>query len=387
MAVFAVAFLLFLYLGMPSLVMAIANRTTLHRPYPASEKARALYAKLFVADMHCDALLWSRDLTKKSTWGHVDIPRMIENHVGLQIFDAVTSVPIDGNVRLTYNVCDVIEPLVFFQGWPARTWFSTRERALYIAERLSKTSERMHGALKIIHTREDLERYVAERATNPNITAGLLGVEGLHCLEGDARNVRVLFDAGYRLMGLAHFIDNAVGGSAHGAEKGGLTPFGREVVRMIEELQGIVDLAHASPKLVEDTLAVSTRPVVVSHTGLCGVCDNRRNLTDDQARGVAEKGGLIGIGFWPHVHCGRGVAGIVETIQYAVNLVGADHVALGSDFDGAVSAPFDVSGLPMLADKLLDAGLSEDTVSKVMGGNELRFLLGNLPGEQGVGKS
>ena len=106
------------------------------------------------------------------------------------------------------------------------------------------------------------------------------------------------------MVGLAHFFDNAVAGSAHGVEKGGLTALGRELVAELEARSMIVDLAHSSARTIDDVLSIATRPVVASHTGVRGVADNARNLPDDQLRGIAATGGMVGIGFWPTA-CGR----------------------------------------------------------------------------------
>jgi membrane dipeptidase len=126
-------------------------------------------------------------------------------------------------------------------------------------------------------------------------------------------------------------------------------------------------------------LAMASRPVVVSHTGVKGTCDNRRNLSDAQLRAVAANGGLVGIGFWETAMCGKDAADIAKAARYVAGLVGVDHVALGSDFDGAVPVPFDATGLVTLTEALLAAGFSPEDTAKVMGGNEVRFFLENLP--------
>jgi microsomal dipeptidase-like Zn-dependent dipeptidase len=181
------------------------------------------------------------------------------------------------------------------------------------------------------------------------------------------------------MMSPSHFFDNAFGGSAHGVEKGGLTRAGREMIRRMEARGMVLDLSHASGPTIEEAVAMARRPVVVSHTGVCGTCDNARNLTDTQLRGVAGTGGLIGIGFWPTASGGDDAGSIARSIRYAVGVVGDEHVALGSDFDGAVQVPFDASGMVRLTDALLEAGLDDDQIAKVMGGNAFRLLAETLP--------
>ena len=141
----------------------------------------------------------------------------------------------------------------------------------------------------------------------------------------------------------------------------------------------LVDVAHASAATIDDILAMATRPVVASHTGVRGVCDNARNLSDAHVRGIADTGGLLGIGFWPTACGGDDVAAIARSIRYAIDVAGIEHVGLGSDFDGAVPVPFDATGLVQLTDALLDAGLDDTAVASVMGGNARRLLDETLP--------
>ena len=181
------------------------------------------------------------------------------------------------------------------------------------------------------------------------------------------------------MMSPSHFFDNAFGGSAHGLEKTGLTDRGREMVRRMETRGMLVDVAHASSATIDDVLEMATRPVVASHTGVRGTADNARNLSDAHVRGIAETGGVLGIGFWPTACGGEDVASIARSIRYAVGVAGIEHVGLGSDFDGAVPVPFDATGLVQLTDALLEAGLDDDEIAKVMGGNARRVLADNLP--------
>ncbi|MGY8639363.1 membrane dipeptidase, partial [Bradyrhizobium sp. 14AA] len=117
----------------------------------------------------------------------------------------------------------------------------------------------------------------------------------------------------------------------------------------------------------------------ISHTGVKGTCDNNRNLSDDQLKALAAKGGLIGIGYWETAVCGKDAAAVARAIQHAAGVAGIDHVALGSDFDGAVAMPFATTGLVQITDALQSAGFSYADTGKAMGGNEIRFLLENLP--------
>jgi membrane dipeptidase len=349
------------------------------RPIPVSPRARALHERLFVADLHADTLLWGRDPLARGTRGHVDLPRLLEGGVALQAFTVVTKSPRGLNIERNDDRTDDITPLVVAGRWPPATWRSLRARALYQAERLQAAAERSRGGLSLVRTAADLDRFVARRASDRGAVAAFLGLEGSHALEGDLANLDVLADAGFRMMAPTHFFDTDIGGSAHGIGKGGLTAKGRQWVARLEARHVLVDLAHASPATIDDVLAVARRPVVVSHTGVRGTCDNRRNLSDAQLRAIAGTGGIVGIGFWDTAVCGADARAIARAVAYAVRVAGADHVALGSDFDGAVTVPFDASGLPQVTQALLDAGLSEDVVARVMGGNTLRVLRASLP--------
>ncbi|HXG91563.1 MAG TPA: dipeptidase [Blastocatellia bacterium] len=363
----------------PGMVERSMNVVLNPPPYPASERAVELHKKLSIVDLHADSLLWNRDLLDRGSRGHVDIPRLIEGNVALQAFTAVTKTPRAMNIESNRGDTDNITLLAIAERWPMRAWSSLRERALYQARKLHDTAARSGGKFTIIKSADDLNAYLERRSREPQITAGFLGIEGAHALDGNVVNVDALFNAGFRTMAPTHFFDNDIAGSAHGVEKGGLTEKGREMIRRMEELKMIVDLAHASARTIDDVLAMATRPVIVSHTGVKGTCDNSRNLSDDQLKAIAARGGLIGIGYWETAVCGTDARAIARAIRYTVNLIGLEHVALGSDFDGAITAPFDTTGLVEITDALLAEGFSESEVGMIMGGNALRFLKENLP--------
>lgn len=355
------------------------NRTLQAGPYAASARAAALHRTLFLADLHADSLLWGRDLLARGARGHVDVPRLIEGGVALQAFTVVTKSPRGLNLERNDSRTDEITLLALVQRWPPATWMSLKERALYQARRFDRAAAGSGGRLVPIRNAAELAAYVERRRREPGITAGFLGLEGAHALEGEGGNVDVLFAAGFRMMSPAHFFDTEVGGSAHGVAKGGLTPLGREVIRRMEEKRMLVDLAHASARTIDDVLAMATRAVVVSHTGVRATCDNPRNLGDDQLRRIAGTGGVIGIGYWATAICGDDARAVARAIRHAAAVAGVEHVGLGSDFDGAITAPFDTAGLPLVTDALLAEGFGEEDVAHIMGGNVLRLLSQTLP--------
>jgi membrane dipeptidase len=360
----------------PALVAKRMNPTDSQFFAPVSPAVAALHRSLTVADLHADSLLWGRDLSQLADYGHVDIPRLIAGNVALQVFTVVTQVPtplkLEGNAA---DRPDNITRLALLQRWPIPAWFSLKARALYQADRFKALETT--GAFKIIRTASDLTRYLAQ--DHSQTTAGLLGLEGAQALEGQLDSVDQLYAAGYRLIGLAHFFDNAVSGSAHGLNQGGLTPLGRQVVQRMQAQPMIVDLAHASSQTIDEVLQISQQPVLVSHTGVRGTCDNARNLTDRQLQQIAQTGGVIGIGFWKTAVCGDSVEAIAKAIRYAVNLVGVEHVALGSDFDGAVRLPIGADQMVQITAALQNANFSEAEIRQIMGMNTVRLLQRLLP--------
>ena len=363
----------------PRLVDEEQNKVVKKPPYAASERALNLHKELTIADLHADSLLWGRDLLQRNTYGQVDIPRLADGNVALQVFSLPTKSPRGLNIESNEDKGDEIFWLAMGDRWPPKTWNSLTERALYQARRLHQFAQGSRGGFVVIENSADLSSYLERRRLNGRLTAGLLSVEGAHALDGKLENLDVLYRAGYRMMSPSHFFDNDIGGSAAGVHKTGLTEKGREWVRQMEARRMIVDLAHASPKTIDDVLAIATRPVVVSHTGVKGTCNNNRNLSDDQIRAVAANGGLIGIGYWSTATCGTDARAIVKAMRYVSDRVGVEHVALGSDFDGAVTAPFDTTGLVEITDAMLEAGYSEPEIRMIMGENVVRFLRANLP--------
>lgn len=362
----------------PAIVESRMNRVT-GASIPVSDRARAIHAKYFVADLHADTTLWNRDLLARGTRGHVDVPRLVEGGVALQAFTIVTRTPRGMNIERNTADTDNITLLALAERWPPRTWASLTERALYEASRVTDAAARSNGGLTVIRTGGDLQAFEAKRAADRRAVAALIGVEGAHALEGNLANLDHLFDAGVRMMAPTHFFDTEIGGSAHGVTRGGLTPLGREWVKRMEAKKMVIDLAHASPATIDDVLKMATRPVVVSHTGVRGTCDNQRNLSDAQLAAISDHGGVIGIGVWDTAVCGADARAIARAIEHAINVAGWEHVALGSDFDGAVTAPFDATGFPQITQALLDLGMDETKIEGVLGGNVRRLLLSALP--------
>jgi membrane dipeptidase len=370
--------LLFGWIALPGIVERRFNHTLHALPYQPSAQAEDLHRKLTIVDLHADSLLWGRNLLHRSSTGHVDVPRLAEGNVAIQAFTVVTTSPRKLNIYQNSDSSDMVRYLAIFEGWPPRTWNSPKQRALYQAARLLKFAAQSRGGLVLIRSHSDLLQFLTARGSS-HAVAGFLGVEGAQPLEGNLSNLDDLYSAGFRMMAPTHFTDTAIGSSASGMNKAGLTALGRQWVRAMEAHHMLIDLAHASPATVRDVTAIATRPLLVSHTGVKGTCNNPRNLSDDELRAVARTGGVIGIGLWETATCGTDANAAARAIRYAVNIIGADHVALGSDFDGGVTVPFDASGWALITEALMKQGFSEQDIYKIMGENVVRVLLEALP--------
>ena len=349
-------------------------------PYNPSVEALTLYNSLdFIADLHCDALLWSRDLTRKNSVGHLDFPRMQEAHIALQAFTIVTKSPAGQNFsKNSGESFDNITMLNFFQARPISNWFSLIERAVYQCRKLHRMGSTYENEFIVVKSKQDFQDLVSKRKTNRKVMGGFLGIEGGHCLEGRIENLDRIYEEGIRMLGPTHFFDNELGGSAHGVSAKGLSDFGKQVIARMDELGMIIDLAHASPTMIDDIFDLTDSPVLTSHTGVKGTMDNSRNLSDDHVRKIAESGGLVGVAYFKGAVDAPLIPGIVEAMKHIKSIAGIDCIALGSDYDGSMTAPFDVTGLPLLVEGLMIQGFSEDEIRAIMGENVKRFMFENL---------
>lgn len=359
------------------------------KPLPqVSERAKRLHQTLTIVDLHSDSLLWKRSLLDRAERGHMDFPRLEEGNVALQILASTTKSPKGQNYDSNGADTDNLTGLVIAQLQPVRTWNSLLERSLWHATKLKRELADQPGATRakgnpapwyLVTTPGGLEGLNKEIVPDHQVGRGaMLSIEGLHNLEGDIANLDKLYKAGFRMAGLTHFFDNDLAGSMHGLGKGGLTPLGRQVVSEMEAKGMIVDIAHCSNACVADILKMVRRPVVSSHGGVQATCKVNRNLSDEQIRGVAATGGLIGIGYWDAAVCDTSPASIAKAMKHVRDLVGIQYVALGSDYDGATTVRFDTSKLVQVTQALIDAGFSDDEIRAVMGGNAIRVLKAGL---------
>lgn len=339
-----------------------------------SHQAHLFHRNNMVVDLHNDTLLLERNFTNRSNVGHIDIPRAEDGGVNLLTFAVATEVPQGANKDKTdHNRVDVLK-LAYGARFSEMTLMSPMDRVKHQAGRFNALVAQSGGRMRQVLAKRDLEIVRSGQAMG-----GILGFEGAHAVGDKPENIDLLFDMGYRVAGLAHFQDNIYAGSAHGWNKYGLTTDGKKLVQRCVELGMIIDAAHLSPAGIDDLLAITDGPILVSHTGVRGKINNNRNITDAHAAEIAKRGGVIGVGFWDETCGDNSPEAIVDMIQYIVDQFGEDSVGLGSDFDGGITPAFDISQLPVITQVMMDRGMSEATMKKVLGENGLRLYQDVLP--------
>ncbi|MDQ7828686.1 MAG: dipeptidase [Armatimonadota bacterium] len=302
-----------------------------------------------MVDLHADTLLdlaaGRRDLAGGGL-GHVDLPRLHQGGVTVQVFAAF------------------VHPREALHG-PAR-----------LAELLTafQAALRRHApAVAHVRTMADLEA-----AVGAGRVAAVVSVENLgDALAGREEAVADLVRAGVRMAGLTWNFPNPLADGALEQRHGGLTALGRRVVRRLEREGIVVDVSHLSEAAFWQVLEVTTGPVVASHSNAAAVHPHRRNLTDAQLRAIAARDGVVGVNFYPPFLGAPTLERVVAHIDHMAEVMGVRHVALGSDFDGITQVPAgleEVSRLPNLTRALVDRGYAGEAVARILGQNALRVF-------------
>jgi membrane dipeptidase len=341
---------------------------------PVPEDVLAFHRECLVFDLHIDTLLWMRlqdyDIAARhrnwlpaSAFGwHLDLPRAQEGGLDGCVFGLVIN-PAEVRPELMF-------PLKFLAWWEEQKGIA---QTLATIDLLAGAAAKHPDRLAFVRTGSELRRAVAEGKL-----AGLAGLEGSQGIEGRLEHVRTAYDRGLRMLGLVHFqaTEAAYPMTVSELDEHGLTPFGRELVSEMERLGMIVDLAHVNARGVTDALAAMRRPFVVSHTACRALVDHPRNLTDEQIRQVADRGGVVGLAFGRGFVEG-GLEGFLDHVEHVIRVGGADAPALGSDYDGMivpVSGMDDVTCLPRITQGLLARGHAPEVVRKALGENALRVI-------------
>ncbi len=323
-----------------------------------------LHRRVAVADGHADSLMWNRDLNCASEQGHVDFPRLKEAGVKIQCFTVVTR---------GLPVIDGFSLFAMKQGWPRHARADEWSRCTFQVERLAEYCRESKGNASIAASATQLEANLA-----CGKLSAVLGIEGGHALGGKVERVAELYERGVRFMSLSHLSNNELGGTStpmFGNKP--LTPYGRDVLDAMGEVGMLVDVAHASASMLPELLSHPKARVFCSHAGVQGATPLWRNLSDAVCRKIADKGGVVGIIFAPQFVGGRTMKHVVRHVAHALEVMGEDGVAFGSDFDGMIPLPQgmrDVRDLPKLTAALLEHGIPVRVVEKVLGENYRRFF-------------
>jgi membrane dipeptidase len=329
------------------------------------QRARALHAETPAIDLHADTLMWASwvdydllrrheaPLPKSAFFGHVDVPRLREGGIGAQYFGLV-SIPVGsvGNRAVIDRQIDALDGAI--------------ERAHRDGVAFAKCDDAGD----------------VDAAKEKSSIGALLGIEGAHALDGELDNVGHFARRGVRYLGILHFSANQAGFPAFGRgrrDTEGLTTWGKSLVGACEDHGVIVDLAHVNKKGWLDACAMAARPMYCTHTGVAGVYEHWRNVDDEQLRTLANNGGAAGVIFCPKFLGGDGFEPVVKHLRHMIDVGGEDLPALGSDWDGMIvptKGLGDATGVPSLTAALLEAGIEERIVRKILRENALRVLRG-----------
>lgn len=312
---------------------------------------------LMVVDGHCDTLLdladGKRSFAGGANQGHLDLPRLKEGGVGLQFFAA-------------------------FIGSEYKP-----ERSLKRGMHLVNTFHRMiesHPELTPVTCKGDLRKLKAGEAIG-----ALLAIEGGEALAGSLEILELYYRLGLRSLTLTWNQRNELAdGVGEGPQAGGLTKFGRLVIKEMNRLGILIDVSHLSDAGFWDVIALSKQPVIASHSNCRVICPHRRNLNDEQIKALAQAGGVMGVTLAGDFIDEKepSLSRLIDHIEHVVDLVGIDHVGIGSDFDGVDVLPAelpDASAYPRLIDALARRGFTEMQIQAILGGNFLRILEQVLP--------
>ena len=366
-----------------------------------SDRARQLHARAIVIDGHDDTtqrLIFDKpfNIGGRNANGNLDIPRMKEGGLDALFFSIWVPADVTGPVAV--------------------------KRALVQIDAVREAVRTHPNDLVLATTAMDVRRAAADRKI-----AALMGMEGGHMIDNDLRLLRDYAALGVRYLTLTHFRNTDWGDSSTDKPAhNGLTAFGKDVVRELNRVGVIVDISHVSDKTFSDAIAVSSAPVIASHSSTRALTNHPRNMTDEMLRALARNGGVVMINYHAGFvseefriasekrsgdivarmaamskKCGGNEActtmeqerldheamatgqlpkvsweQIIDHIDHAVKIAGVDHVGLGSDFDGAVMplGMEDASKLPRITDALVKKGYSEQDVEKILGGNLLRVM-------------
>ena len=323
------------------------------------QRALALHAQSLVIDTHCDTIMGvvngKYELGVERDNGHLDFPRMKRGGVTTQLFACY------------------IEP-------PFKPTRSLR-RCVQMIDAIYSQTEKFADQAEIAYTAQDIVRIHEEGKIGV-----VISIEGGEAIEGDLGVLRMLHKLGVRCIGLTWNQRNDIAdGVGEIRAKGGLTNFGVSVIKEMNRLGIVVDVSHLTKPGFWDVIEESSAPIIASHSNAEAICAHPRNLDDDQIRALAKNGGVMGMNFCPPFVSPNEVVTLDEMLDHVdhiVKLVGADHVGIGSDFDGIGSTPVGLENVSCMINftrGLVARGYSDEDIKKILGGNYLRVFQQILP--------
>jgi membrane dipeptidase len=325
--------------------------------------AKNLNNSMIICDAHCDTAMRITndgfDISARSSTGHVDIPRLVEGKVGVQVFACWIGKP--------------GEPLDHYSGL-------AKQMINGLYAQFGKNFNAIHPVLGA----KDIQN-----ANQNGKIAAIIGIEGGQAIEDSLYMLNVFYGLGVRIMTIVWGSTNWADASWDPPKYNGLTDFGKSVIKEMNRLGMIVDVSHSSDKTTWDVLETSSKPIVASHSCAQAICGHVRNVNDELIKAISQANGVICVNFCPafldeDYRNGKktdppSIDKVIEHIEHIANVGGIDCVGIGSDYDGMGPAPVgleDVSKLPNIAKKLIERGYKSDDVAKIMGGNFLRIFSG-----------
>ena len=315
------------------------------------ERAQRIHREAIVIDTHCDTLMdiekGVRQLGERSDKGHIDLPRLKEGGVDAQVF------------ACWVGGSKAVEPTKHF---------------LNMADHFYQQLAKNPDSMVLATTAQDIRQ-----AKQDGKLAALLGMEGAEPLDGELGTLRLFYRLGLRVVTLVWGGRNKLGDAVFGDSRAnsGLTDYGVEVVKEMNRLGMVIDISHLNAKGVEDVLEISTAPIIASHSNARAVFEHVRNLTDDQIKAIAAKGGLIHSVFtFLHQDRTKGsLDDVLDHMEHIMKLVGPEHLGIGSDLDGIQNAPIgleDTSKMINITRGLVARGYTIGAIRQILGENFLR---------------
>ncbi|KUK10354.1 MAG: Zn-dependent dipeptidase, microsomal dipeptidase-like protein [Clostridia bacterium 41_269] len=314
---------------------------------------------IIIADAHCDTILEinkGKKIGIRSDKGHVDIPRMIEGNINIQFFAVFVEPQFKPHCAL--------------------------ERTLHLIDDFFKEIEENKAKIEIVINFCNIDRILKN-----NRIAALLCIEGGEAIQEDLSLLRIFYRLGVRCLTLTWNQRNAIGDGINEKPVGGLSNFGIEVIKEMNNLGMLIDVSHLNQGGFWDVIRYSEYPVIASHSNVYEICNHPRNINQKQIKALAEKDGVICITFVPFLlrKCfdTAEAEDVVTHIKYIKKLVGVDYIGIGSDFDGTESMPKGlehVGKMPFLIELLSKNGFKDSEIEKIMGGNIIRLLKRVLKG-------